>query len=67
MTEAQVPLNVGTNLVLRADPGQGRGADTTCTVQKVRGERVLVEVIVWGFVTRKQWVRLTELEEARWE
>jgi len=59
------PPEVGDTLILKPDPREGgTGMGTPCTVIKVQGHRVLVEVIVWGYVTRKRWVRANDLLEA---
>jgi len=65
--ELRHPLTEGVNLILRANPARGRESDTEVTVQRIKGDKALVEVLIWGFVTGKRWVRLSELKEARWE
>jgi hypothetical protein len=50
-----------------ADASKGRDASLEVVIQKVRGDKVLVEVLVWGLAARKRWVRFTELREVGWQ
>lgn len=63
MPEIQSSLSEGVVLILKADPSRGRDVDLEVTVQKVKDEKVLVEVIVWGHAAYTKWVRPSELED----
>lgn len=66
MPEIQLSLKEGIVLILKADSARGRDTDLEVTVQKIKGEKVLVEVVVWGYATQTKWVRLKELRNIGW-